>query len=76
MDMSQHSVPPSADRLEDRAVKDVRADGRYRREVEAEHEYGRHERPAAHAGNAHQQPDAEPDESQLPNLNATAIGPE
>jgi hypothetical protein len=47
---AEHPVPDRADRLEDGAVEDVRADRDARVEPEDEDEQRRHERAAAHPG--------------------------
>ena len=54
------------DGLERRAVRDVGADRRRRRDAEEEDEDGRHERPAAHARHPDEQAREEPDDGELP----------
>src|SRR6266571_490337 len=59
-------MAPGAERLEDRAVEDVRPDGLARREAEEDDEDRRHERASADAGEADDEPKAEADEDVLP----------
>jgi hypothetical protein len=60
------AVPDRAERLEDRPVEDVGADRRLRVEAEQQDQDRRHQRPAAHAGHAHEDPDEQAGEGELP----------
>ena len=55
-----------ADRLEHRAVRDVRTDRGRGRDPEQEDEDRRHQRPAAHAGHPHEHAREETDDHELP----------
>ena len=57
MDVPELAVPGGAERLEDRAVEDVRADRDRRLEAEDEDQHRRHQRAAAHAGHPDEQAD-------------------
>ena len=54
VDRAEHPVPRRAERLEDRAVEDVRADRDLRVEVEEQDQDRRHQRAAAHSGHPDQ----------------------
>jgi hypothetical protein len=66
VDVPENAVAPRADRLEDRAVQDVRAYRDNDVEVEEEHENGRHQAAAAHPREPDEQPDQESRERELP----------
>src|SRR5215211_8434158 len=62
----ERAMTERAHRLEDSAVEDVGADRDRRVEPEREDEQRRHQRAAAHAGEADERPDQEPRERELP----------
>src|SRR5690348_3415928 len=66
MDRSKLAATRRAERLEDSAVEDVRADGVGRLEAEHDHEDRREQRPTAHAGQPDERADQEPRERELP----------
>jgi len=66
MDVAEPAMPHGAERLEDRAVQDVRADRVRRLEAEDDHQDGRHQRPAAHSRQADENADQQPREGELP----------
>ena len=59
-------VPVAADRLGDRRVGEVGADRHHRLDAEHEDQQRRHQRAAAHAGDADEEPDAEAEEDRSP----------
>ena len=66
LDVAERPLPRRSDRLEDRAMEDVRADGGRRVEAENEDEDRRHQRAATHAGQPDEHADQEPGERELP----------
>ena len=66
MDVSELSMPDGAERLEDRAVEDVRADRDRRLEAEDEDQHRRHQRAAAHPRHPDEKADQQAGERQLP----------
>jgi len=60
MNRPEHPVPHRPERLEHRAVEDVRADGGLHVEAEEQDQDRRHQRPAAHPRHADEDPDGEP----------------
>ena len=63
---SQPPVAHRAERLEDRAVEDVGADGVAGLEAEDDDQDRRHQRPSADAREADDQPEPEPRQRELP----------
>ena len=59
VDVPELAMPDGAERLEDRAVEDVRADRDRRLEAEDEDQHRRHQRAAAHAGHPDEKADQE-----------------
>ena len=66
VDGAELPVPDRAERLEDRAVEDVGADGVGRLEAEEDDQDRRHQRPAAHARQADEDADQQAREGELP----------
>jgi hypothetical protein len=66
VDGAEPAMPDRAEALEDRAVEDVRAHGVRRLEAEEDHEDRRHQRAAAHAGEADDRTDQQPSKRELP----------
>ena len=62
VDRAVAQVAPAADGLRDRAVGEVGADGDDRLDAEDDDQERRHQRAAAHAGEAYEYADAEPEE--------------
>ena len=72
---AEPAMPHRAERLEDRAVEDVGADGVRRLEAEDDDQDRRHQRAAADAGEADDQAEAEAGEGELPGHDKqTALG--
>jgi len=63
-------VTGGAERLEDRSVHQISADGLPRIETEDEHQERRHQRAAAHPGHADQRAYAETQQNELPGASA------
>src|SRR6478735_4303207 len=66
MDVAQAAVMHRTERLEDRAVQDVRADRGLRVEAEDQDQHRRHQAAAAHAGHPDENPDRGARECELP----------
>ena len=72
----EHPVSHGPERLEDRAVQDVSADGDLRVEPEEEDEDRRHQGATAHPGHADQDPDEQAGKRKLPGQRDPGIGQE
>jgi len=62
----EHAVAHRAERLEDGAVEDVRADGDFRVEAEEQDQDRRHQRAAAHPRHPDEDPDEQARQRELP----------